>query len=34
MINEKKCTLEIKSMIAMAKTAYNRKKALLTRKLD
>jgi hypothetical protein len=32
--NETKYTQEIKSMIATVKTAYNRKKALFTRKLE
>jgi hypothetical protein len=32
--NDTRCTHEIKSMIATAKTAWNRKKALFTRKLD
>jgi hypothetical protein len=34
MINGARCTCSIKSRIAMAKAAYNRKKTLFTSKLD
>jgi hypothetical protein len=32
--NDARCTREIKSMIAVAKVAFNRKKTLFTSKLD
>jgi hypothetical protein len=32
--NDGRCTCEIKSRIAMAKAAFNKKKTLFTRKLD
>jgi len=32
--NDARCTWEIKSKIALAKTAFNKKKTLLTHKLD
>ena len=32
--NDGRCTCEIKSMIAMAKAAFNKKKTLFTSKLD
>ena len=32
--NDGRCTCEIKSRIAMAKTAFSKKKTLFTRKLD
>ena len=32
--NDGKCTFEIKSRIAMAKAAFNKKKILFTSKLD
>jgi len=32
--NEGRCTYEIKSRISMAKSAFNKKKTLFTRKLD
>ena len=32
--NDGRCTCEIKSRIAMAKTAFNKKKTLFTGKLD
>jgi hypothetical protein len=32
--NDEGCALEIESRIAMAKAAFNKKKALFTRKLD
>jgi hypothetical protein len=34
MINDARCTREIKSRIAMAKAAFNKKKNLFTSKLD
>jgi hypothetical protein len=32
--NDGRCTCEIKSRIAMAKDAFNKKRALLTSKID
>jgi hypothetical protein len=32
--NDERCTCEIKSRIAMAKVAFNKKRALFTRKIE